>query len=58
LINGVQYCRADVAQFIANSMLALALTSLMFPFIYFGKAERKRTAAKYRYYAANATMTH
>jgi hypothetical protein len=39
-------------------MLALALTSLMFPFIYFGKAERKRTAAKYRYYATNATMTH
>ncbi|EXJ94380.1 hypothetical protein A1O1_02774 [Capronia coronata CBS 617.96] len=44
--------------FITISILSIVLTCAFFPFIYFGKAERKRTADRYRRYAATATMTH
>ncbi|CAL5868181.1 uncharacterized protein PFLUO_LOCUS2405 [Penicillium psychrofluorescens] len=44
--------------FLTVAMLAFGLSLTYFPFIWFGKAERRRTAAKYYAYAASATASH
>ncbi|KAJ5613175.1 hypothetical protein N7510_006369 [Penicillium lagena] len=44
--------------FLTVAMLAFGLSLTFFPFIWFGKAERRRTAAKYYKYAASATVSH